>query len=531
MAQKERTPRTLIERTVKLTKQDLVRMDTTPFLNLSDLNETAAYKLPDADGYMLIECEPSRRATACPVCKASGYMVSNGYTQFPRLVHDVNVGLTQVDLSVTVPRYECRKCGAKSSAEFESIVPGRQFTKRLFEQIKVDAFYGKFADIAMRFGIADTTVGDIFDEYAEELEARHKTQPVGAWLAIDEKHVQHKARGIFVDGETSLLIEMTEDNSPQTVTDTIRKIPGYENIKIITMDMSATYRKVVEEIFGQDAKIIVDKWHVLNQLSIRIAKSKTAIIEYLNDEIKAETDPAIKDRKTQVKKLVTDNGYLFKYNEENLKEKPMREQIMAEACAMFPVLNHLRLLKEGFEHVYACTDRTKAQSTLESWCELVPPSGKLQIAKWEEQYHVPAVLYQEFRSFKETVSKSWHKEIFNYFDVDGFKTNAIAEATNAFIERVIINGYSFRRLRAKALFWHEAGERKRYVMDVRHVFDPDASNQCPQGTMSFVNPGAWYSSTKTILSIEEKPEQVHHRPLSVLSFLPESRKREIIERW
>ena len=91
--------------------------------------------------------------------------------------------------------------------------------------------------------------------------------------------------------------------------------------------------------------------------------------------------------------------------------------------------------------------------------------------KWEKEYGVPAELYADLRSIKTTMANNWHKEIFNYFDEDGRKTNAIAEATNAFIERMVINGYSFKRLRARALYWHDASPRTRYVFESRKQID------------------------------------------------------------
>ena len=153
-------------------------------------------------------------------------------------VDDVNVGVTQVDLSVRVPKYRCKSCDATPNHEFESIVPNRQLTKRLLTQIKVEAFRGNFEDVATNYGISPTVVASIFDAYAEELEGKRGVVSIGYWLAIDEKHVDHKMRGILVDGEDGILLEMTEDTKPETIKKAIMSLNGYEKVRYVTTDMA-----------------------------------------------------------------------------------------------------------------------------------------------------------------------------------------------------------------------------------------------------------------------------------------------------
>ena len=464
----DKTLKTLEDRTVRFTRDQLVPASRVPCLNLLELEETAAYELPGNDEYLLIECKPRYPATRCPYCQRStGKISKNGQRAYPRICHDVNIGLMQVDLCVAVQKYKCGACGNVFEQEFPDLVPGRQFTKRLLNQIKIESFYSVFSKVAVDFGISIPTVESIFDEYAKELEQKHAKKSVGTWLAIDEKHVVNKMRGVLVDGETGNLLEITENNSPETMKAAIRSIPGYEHITHVTTDMANSYKSVIEDVFGSSVTLIVDKWHVLNDLSVKIKRCRSAIIDYLDEQLKKETDEKTREYKKAVKKMVTDNGYLFKFGDEKLAEKPERMQMLAEVCKAFPEFNHLRLLKEGFELIYDCTNRTAAESVYEQWCELVPPSGKRQIALWEAQYGVPASLFEEMRVLRNNVSNRWRKEIFNYFNEGSFKTNAIAEATNAFIERFVINGYTFERLRAKALFWYDAAPRKRYVIETR----------------------------------------------------------------
>lgn len=59
-----------------------------------------------------------------------------------------------------------------------------------------------------------TTIANIFDEYAAELESKRAKVVAPRILGIDEKHIVHNMRGVFVDIETGTLLEMTVGNRP-----------------------------------------------------------------------------------------------------------------------------------------------------------------------------------------------------------------------------------------------------------------------------------------------------------------------------
>lgn len=526
----ERVAKTLDERTRRLTMDDLVPTRI-PNLDLPELRETAAYKLPDTDEYLLVECEPVRLNTYCRCCQKTGFLTKNGKRTGRRLAHDVHIGNTSVDLSLKVIDYECQYCGGRPSHEYDCLVPGQQFTKRLYDYIKVESFHDEFEPVAVRCGIDPGTVAGIFDKYAEELESKRGEVEVGSWLAIDEKHVDHKMRAVFVDGLTGRLLEITEDNKPNTIRETIRSFSGYENVQIVTMDMANGYRSAIEDVFGCSAKVVVDKWHVLNDLSTKITRCKTAIMEDLSRQIQNEADPAVRDRKSEVKKAVASIPYLYKFGTEKLAEKPYRLQVMGEACKTFPELNHLRLLKETFELIYDCSDRDAADSIIDEWAKLVPPAGKLQRQAWETQYGVKAELFDEMRPLLNTVSKNWRNEILNYFDCDLNQnvTNAVAESINSFITRFSSKGYTFPRLRAKCLFWHQVGARTRYKISLRKkaVTSMDLTQtdgRQMQYTSIHKDGNVVYKEIYGI-ACEEIPND--EPPLSVYSFLPEEEFRNV----
>ena len=219
-------------------------------------------------------------------------------------------------------------------------------------------------------------------------------------------------------------------------------------------------------------------------------------------------------------KMAQANNYLFKFGEGKIAEDSSRLSKMANICEAFPEFNHLRLIRTGFERIYASTDRASAEAVCDKWAKLIPPAGHKQITAWEEHFHVDAELFAELRPFRNTITRNWRNEIFNYFNVNCQFTNAVAEGLNCFIERINRqgNGYGFKRLRIKALFWDTAGERVKYVVKENRLWKsskPVHSFFTGSGSSFSFNNGHY----ETTYSIE--PEEIPRSrtaPFSVLEY-------------
>lgn len=520
------------DRVLRLEEADLEPVSTVPKLNLPDLDETACFKPKGCDDYLVIHCRLiDRYSQQCPICRKPTILNIHGYLGKDRLVHDVSVGIQQIDLSVKVPRYRCEECGNTFSHVFQSIMENRQMTYRLYEQIRRDSFVRTYADVAAAYGFSAPTIASIFDEYAAELEEKRSAVVAPRVLGIDEKHIVHAMRAVFVDIETGVLLEMKSGNKKSDIIGTIQSMTDYDkNIEIVTMDMSPAYRSHVQECLPS-AKIVVDKYHVIQLLQTRVKKVRTRLVDMFAKAIKEEPDTARQERMKLVLSAANKDHYLFKFGARKLEEDPARIMLMADLCQTFPEFNHLRLLKENFEKIYEAETREEAEHRYKEWAPLVPPKGKVQLEKWQEKYKVPPELYAEFRSFVNTIT-NWYEEMFSYFD-DGCRfTNAATEGLNNLIERFsrLGNGYSFERLRAKALFWHMAAPRTRYILAAKKLPVYAESH-----TVAFRMRAAYVGSTsyeapkkigtKTIQCIEEEYSlTIPRQPLSVFVYAPKSRE-------
>ena len=506
-----------------------------PHLNLPDIIESECLEPEDGSDYRVFICYGKQPwyNRVCPYC-GSINADDKGDTDDPRTIHDVNVGCTQIDIILHVDRAECKDCGKSYSRQFEGVVPGRQMTERLFNQIKRDSIRRPFKDVGDMFGYSDTTIGNIFDEYIAELEEKRGPIVAPYALGIDEKHIVHAMRAIFVSLDTGELLEMRPNNKREDIISTIESMVDYDkNIKIVTMDMSNGYRSYIEECLPY-AKIIVDKYHVYQDLYQKVTKCRTKILEEIGAQIGAEKDPAKKKHLSDVRDLANKYIYLFKFSIDKLEEKSFRVNAMAELCTTFPEFNHLRLLKEWFERIYDCFTRAEAEKIFDEWVNMVPPAGSKQAAVWEAKYGVKAELFADFRVFRNAM-KNWRKEVFNYFDDDCGYTNAAAEGTNKLIQNINDqgNGYSFERLRGKALYWSKAAPRMSYSFDKKSIQKTRVKETKPPmlGYTAFWTPqrtnatGIQYETYyEDVFELTGTEEQKKYRPISVFDYYRIARK-------
>lgn len=424
----------------------------TPSLNISELQETKCSQV--SNNHILVCCEPTKRYMGgCLSCGSMSYYVHG--SKKDRIVHDISMGIVHVDLLVKVPRYRCNDCGSTFMYPLGCIVEGTKFTSRLYNQIVVRALDESFATIAKEYGASTTTIAKIFVDHYEEKE-RNRKLVAPRVLGIDEKHIVHKRRGVFVDVGNAKIIEMTENNQIDTMRQTIEHMVDYENIRVVTIDMYKGYCSLVKECLPQ-AKIVIDKFHVIQALYKRVNEARKTIIAHLKTQISNLQDEEEKLIKEALMVQLGKNGYLFKYGIKKLQEKESRVILLFKLCETFPELNTLRVLKEEAENIYRAKNREEAEILYQKWKRLIPKNN---------------LLFKEISAFQKTLER-WKEYIFNYFDEGCNFTNATTEGFNCLIGSVnnVGRGYKFKTLRLKVLYHINAKDLPNNKLSKKDLLD------------------------------------------------------------
>lgn len=447
-----------------------------PSLDLPALQVERFYTPKDGGELILLFANVKkdwRPADGCPYCHSHALILSGRCD--PRCVRDVVRNNYRVNIILQSPRMTCGSCGKRFSPKIDGIMENGTMTERLVDFVKTESFLQTHSDLEERTGLSITTIQNIMDEEIERYEDMRKANPLVApkVLGIDEKHIVKLMRGTIVDVENGKLLDMTENNHENSMKEAIRKLDGWEdNIKVVTTDMSNHYLSWLPS-FLPDATIVIDKFHVIQDITQRIRTVTPILYNYRKELISNITDPAERATQTAILKLVNDNKRLFNYSMESVTRDTEKDlsQKLATVISEFPEFMLLRSLYYGLENMYTKTTREEAEKAWDEWQKELPPSDKKGYMKWCEMYSVDESCFDAFRSFNRSAFTVFKPYILNYFNPGCRFTNATTKGLNNLIGRIntLGNGYRFKHLSAKALYTSLLRRRVVYSINMKSI--------------------------------------------------------------
>lgn len=411
-------------------------------LNLPNLN---LISVEDTDESILITAEPTAQPKCCQKCGIVRQHNLSKYGKKRQCFMDIPVRGKRVAVYIDRQRYVCRDCGATFFEDLLDMDDSHFATKRLIEYIEQESLRRTFTTIADDVGVNEKTVRNIFNAFVSILNQNYRPV-IPKWIGIDEIHVIHRPRCIITNIESRTVIDFLPDRNKQTVIDYFMKMRGKRNIEYVTMDMWKPYKDACNYMMP-DAKVIVDKFHIVRMANQAIETVRKSIRKTLSD----------KHRKA----LMHDRFILLKRRHE-LSEKQV--ETLNSWVGVFQPLSDAYALKEMYYDIWDLKSAYDAYEQYKEWVSLITPETK--------------------DAFKEltTAMKNWKEEIFNYFDMP--LTNAYTESLNGLIRVTnrMGRGYSFDALRAKLLFTEGLTKVKRpkfekyqsegFLMDLFKNYDP-----------------------------------------------------------
>lgn len=361
-----------------------------------------------------------------------------------RTVMDIDIRSYKVIIEIKQNRYDCPECGETFTEFFDCIEPNDKVTKRLWNQMGLEAIKGKnsFLTISEWYGVSDSTVKRAFDDYVADLYS-NRILVAPRVLGIDEVYIKlqgHKRKvpcAVFTDIENKRILEFVLGNSIDIVENVIKSMQRYENIEIATMDMASTYKNAVNNLIP-NAYTVVDRFHVIQKFNMKLDDIRSKIQAKLTKSTIEDNEyEALTTGKTP-KDLLYRVKDLIRSNREDLDDIALEK--LDTQLELYPKLKESYWLKEKFRTIYHCETKKEAYGLFFKWEQSIPNNNR------------------EFKSLQKTINKLKH-EIFAYFD--GKFTNAYTESFNNVIKTIVKlgKGYSYETLRAKILFGSEATKK------------------------------------------------------------------------
>lgn len=200
----------------------------------------------------------------CPGCESPASCHRIKATRVRRLSHALWGG-KRVVLELRVPKLLCRRCHRYFMCPIPGCRPGRQST----EQYRQDVFQLHQGGLTQKHlsrthGISTSTVERWYQDYVayrvKELEGR--TCPMV--LGIDEHFFtrKHGFATTLVDLKSHRVFDVVLGRDEASLGAYLAHLPGREQVKVVVMDLSETYRRLIQKYFP-NAMIVADRFHVV----------------------------------------------------------------------------------------------------------------------------------------------------------------------------------------------------------------------------------------------------------------------------
>lgn len=388
-----------------------------PVTDLSYFLPSKKLKLIDAKygrgGMIWIVTTIPSRSEPCPRCNA---ICSQFYGKSKTRLRDEPLRSETLYIEITKQRYFCKVCKKPFVEKIDGFKMNQRSTGR-FEKFIANMCekFSNISEVQRQFHCSSSFAYKVFYKY-QQIKLKEKISY--GWpsvIGIDE-HFFSRRNGyveyatVITDMNKKRLYEMVEGKNTKTLIEQLSHLPGRENVKLVAMDMSSTYKKFVKDFFP-NAMIVADKFHVLRLLTPTIMKIQKDIHGHRQELL--------------LKKLVLKNRMKMDYFLRSDVDKYLKQH---------PELDMIYRFKERLYEFYRTKGMIRAVHSFYRFINQLKGTGHkalLKLAKTMER---------------------WKKEILLYFETG--LTNARTEAFNRtakLVQRRACGYRSFKNYRLRTL--------------------------------------------------------------------------------
>jgi transposase len=360
-----------------------------------------------SEGVSRIFCEKSSPFEVCPRCATPSHSV---YDHRWVKLKDAPIRQMNPILVILKRRFYCKPCERPFTEPVPGVLPGKRTTQR-FKLALLEASE-KFHSMKLVREEFKVSSDFVYRARYEQLQLRERERQYHHWpekIGIDEHSIgkdpiygRTRFVSLLVNQKRGRLMEVIQGKSTLDVIEQTRYLQNPQNVKWVTQDMYEGYRKFVYQTLPQ-ARIIVDKFHVLKLLTPYILKERRRIVG-TNATRKARSFLLMSAHKLDYFDRLAIRQYL----------------------ASYPELSELYSFKEMLHSFYRIKNPKQAHDALDS---IILAAQK---AKTKEVKRLGKTL------------KNWRNEILNYFD--NRMTNARLEGFNNKASLVRKRGYGYKNI-------------------------------------------------------------------------------------
>jgi len=366
--------------------------------------------------YLHLFCEHQHDVAICPRCNKA---MAEGYDHKDRSVRHLDIWGMKTLVHFAQRRFECQVCAHPFSEQLCWIDPKRRqscaFEAYIYERAKITPR----KQVALKEGLSESTVLDIFKKWAKQATRASRLGKVRV-LGMDEISLRkgHKQYSLVLsDIERRCVIAVLPDRKKEMCQEWFSTLSEKEReaIKVVSMDMWNPYRQAVRKKLPH-AEIVADRF----QLSSALIDTPV-VMKQLNHQINLMRRALQRKADDTLYQVLKGNRWLLLKNRSELT--PDEE---AQLCVMLDASDELRTIYlEEFRTICEkINDKARAERFLRAWMWKAVATGSRYLIK-----------------FAKTL-RNWWYEFLNYFD--DRVTQGFVEGINRAIRGIINRAFGFR---------------------------------------------------------------------------------------
>ncbi len=196
------------------------------------------------------------------------------------VVRDEPVRAKEVWLKIHKHRIYCKDCKKTFTEPVPGVWPRRRSTQRFRKAVAMSC--GRMSDLSTVSRVYNVSHGFAYGVYYEQVAVKlREFRDRMKWpevVGLDE-HFFRRVRGkgtefvtMITDLKAKRAFELVHGKDYQSLEAQLRDIPGRENVKVVVIDMSGTYKSFAKKFFP-NARLVADKFHVLRLFTPHLMKT------------------------------------------------------------------------------------------------------------------------------------------------------------------------------------------------------------------------------------------------------------------
>lgn len=377
-------------------------------------NLTKGLLLPELNLTYIVKISPTsflwllQKQSLGAVCVRCAHFSRVKYDRRTVKLKDLPLNGKGITLKVNKQRYFCKPCKRPFTEPLPGVLPHSRSTQRLKRSVYWACI--NFADLKKVSKAYRVSHGFVYRAFYQqlELESRKRNRYAFSPLVGIDEHVFGRKKGLrkrefvtmVVNHKNKKLHEVVRGKSHADLHEGMKNIPGRENVRVVTLDMSDSYKSFAKSFFP-NAELVADRFHV-QRLFNPILQSHR--IEITGDK---RTNP--------VRVLMNRNRCNLKHWERSALDQWLK---------LHPKMEEVYRYKEQLARFYELRGLKRAEVALDKLIQDMSGS-----------------LIKEIQTLRRTLIK-WRKEVLNFFVYR--ITNARVEGFNNVAKVIKRRAYGFK---------------------------------------------------------------------------------------